>query len=123
MPMAGSLYLEQISNSAYYMVFSTGDRMKKTAALIMILLMLVGVLPFIDVQEVSGNTSVPNINISTPVEWNLTGSPYYIEGHVTIKPGGTLTILPGVEVKFNGPYAIFVEGSLEAMGQQGQAST
>jgi len=57
--------------------------------------------------------------ISTDTTWNSTLSPYWIEGNIIILNGVTLAIEPGVEVKFNGYYAIFVEGNINATGSFG----
>lgn len=51
--------------------------------------------PFTDVSG--------EINIDTT--WALANSPYVMTGDVTVMPGVTLTIEPGVQVHFNGNYA------------------
>lgn len=33
--------------------------------------------------------------------WTVAGSPYWIEGNVTVSEGEILTIEPGVEVRYN----------------------
>jgi len=48
--------------------------------------------------------------------WNLTGSPYTVIGDVTVPTGETLTIEPGVQVKFDGYYRIIADGNLTAVG-------
>ncbi|MGB2987982.1 MAG: hypothetical protein WBE26_19105, partial [Phycisphaerae bacterium] len=48
--------------------------------------------------------------------WTLTGSPFYIDGNISIQDGTTLTIEPGVEVIFTGPYQLDVQGELFAEG-------
>ncbi len=48
--------------------------------------------------------------------WTATGSPYLIQGDITIHADSTLTIEPGVEVNFQGHYKLAVEGALEALG-------
>lgn len=50
--------------------------------------------------------------------WTLAGSPYLIEGTITIPPGDTLTINPGVEVIFQGHFKLIVNGVLEANGAE-----
>lgn len=54
--------------------------------------------------------------ISTDTTWDLAGSPYIIIGDVTVMNGITLTIDPGVQVKFDGYHSIFVDGTLIAIG-------
>lgn len=43
-----------------------------------------------------------------------------VTGDVTVMPGVTLTIEPGVQVRFNGNYALGVRGTLLAEGLAGQ---
>jgi parallel beta-helix repeat protein len=59
--------------------------------------------------------------ISVDETWDLAGSPYWIEGDVTVENWVTLTIDPGVEVKFNGYYALYVDGILYSTGTSGNA--
>lgn len=48
--------------------------------------------------------------------WNLSGSPYWVEGNLLVPSGGSLVIEPGVEVRFRGPYRFLVNGALHASG-------
>ena len=50
--------------------------------------------------------------------WTLDGSPYYINGEITVPNDSTLTIEPGVEVVFLGHYKLNVQGRLLAVGTQ-----
>ncbi len=54
--------------------------------------------------------------ISQDTTWTLSGSPYAITGNVTISNGTTLTIEPGVEIKFDGNFSLLINGSLYAVG-------
>ncbi|UCE36904.1 MAG: Ig-like domain-containing protein [Thermoplasmata archaeon] len=51
--------------------------------------------------------------------WYQTDSPFIVTGDVTVEPGVTLTIEPGVEVKFDGLYSLIVNGTLIAQGTPG----
>ncbi|MBW6490478.1 MAG: T9SS type A sorting domain-containing protein [Lentimicrobium sp.] len=48
--------------------------------------------------------------------WTVDNSPYFIDGHLSIENGQTLTIEPGVEVKVRGPYHFTVQGCVKAEG-------
>ena len=64
----------------------------------------------------SADTYIPGGDVSGT--WELTGSPFYIEGEISIPVGETLTIEPGVEVIFNGHYKFIVNGFIEAIGTE-----
>lgn len=52
--------------------------------------------------------------------WTLAGSPYRVTGDVTVPAGQTLTVEPGVVVKFNwGAIDLIVNGTLSAVGNAG----
>jgi hypothetical protein len=48
--------------------------------------------------------------------WMLTGSPYLVQGDITVPDDSTLIIEPGVTVFFQGHYALNVQGRLLAIG-------
>ena len=58
---------------------------------------------FSDGQSVSGT-------------WTTYGSPYMINGKVEVQPGASLTIMPGVIVKFSESGSLMVHGSMSAQG-------
>ena len=47
------------------------------------------------VQPAAADTSIPGGTINADTTWNLVGSPYIVQGSVTIASGYTLTIDPG----------------------------
>jgi parallel beta-helix repeat protein len=65
-------------------------------------------------QGVEGTTV--SGHISSDTTWSTSGSPYIIMGNTTVQNGATLTIHPGVEVRFDGFYALYIDGGLTAKG-------
>ncbi len=60
-------------------------------------------------------TNVSGVIISNTT-WTLANSPYIVVGDVAIDSGITLTIQPGVQVRFDGSYNFYVDGRLLAIG-------
>ncbi len=60
-------------------------------------------------------TNVPSA-ISGDVHWDQSGSPYFLQGHVTIPAGARLSVGPAVQVIFQGAAVLEVNGTLEATG-------
>jgi hypothetical protein len=58
--------------------------------------------------------------IITDTTWSLEHSPYIVTGDVTVYPDVTLEVEPGVEVRFDGNYALNVQGTLKAKGTEAQ---
>lgn len=54
--------------------------------------------------------------ISSNTTWNLAGSPYIVVGNTILLNGNTLTIDPGVIVKFNSAKVLQIDGELIAVG-------
>jgi hypothetical protein len=63
------------------------------------------------------------IIITENTTWALANSPYIITGNVLIEHGITLTIEPGVKVKFDGDYYIQIKGKLTAEGNENNMIT
>jgi parallel beta-helix repeat protein len=67
----------------------------------------------------SGQTVVPDGSVVSGV-WSADGSPYQVQGSVTVPTGHTLTVEPGVTLAFNSysdtPGHLHVFGKLEAVG-------
>ncbi len=55
-------------------------------------------------------------NIQQDTKWTLTDSPFIVINNVIVKLGYTLTVEPGVEVRFGGNFSLVVEGVLDAIG-------
>ncbi len=53
--------------------------------------------------------------------WTAAGSPYVVAGHIRIPAGETLSIEPGVEIRFDGNYVLAVEGLIQAAGTAGDS--
>jgi len=64
----------------------------------------------------NAQTVIPPGDVSG--NWAIGGSPYEIQGEITIPDGLTLTIEPGVLVEFQGHYKLNVEGRLLAVGAE-----
>jgi parallel beta-helix repeat protein len=71
---------------------------------------------FVFVSIIFADTPVPGGNVSGT--WTVTGSPYNVQGNITIQADSTLTIEPGVEVIFQALYSLTVNGLLEAVGTE-----
>lgn len=54
--------------------------------------------------------------INSNTVWNLSGSPYIITGNTIVSQGITLTISPGVIIKFNTNKVLQIDGELIAIG-------
>lgn len=57
--------------------------------------------------------------LSADTTWTLAGSPYVVSGGILVAAGATLTIEPGVTVKFNANLALKIDGTLIARGTSG----
>jgi len=57
-------------------------------------------------------------HITLDTIWTLTDSPFVLSKDVIVDPGVTLTIMPGVEVRFAENFALIVKGKLAADGTQ-----
>jgi parallel beta-helix repeat protein len=56
--------------------------------------------------------------ITQDTVWTLTDSPFEVSKNITVCPNVTLTIEPGVEVRFGGDFSLLIEGSLSASGEE-----
>ncbi|UCG70082.1 MAG: hypothetical protein JSV09_03440, partial [Thermoplasmata archaeon] len=68
--------------------------------------------------NVSGTTVSGTVYDGNGGPWTVAGSPYIVVGTIDIPVGETLTIDPGVLVKFDDWYRISVDGNLSCVGTQ-----
>jgi predicted outer membrane repeat protein len=62
----------------------------------------------------SADTHIPYGDVSGT--WTIEGSPYIIDGHITVPADSTLIIEPGVNIVFSGSYKFYIYGRLLAEG-------
>lgn len=75
----------------------------------------------LDIKSVEATNVGGTINLDTI--WDTIGSPYIITGDIIVGPSASLTIEPGVQVRFDGDFNIFVDGTLAAIGTEGNRIT
>lgn len=61
--------------------------------------------------------------IDTNTTWTAANSPYIVSSNILVETGATLTIEPGVTVKFAGKYYLMVKGNLKAQGNSSSLIT
>lgn len=83
---------------------------------------LLTLLLFTLISIVHADTNVSG-NITTDTTWTLANSPYIVTGTVQVVEGATLTIDPGVTVKFNKDTFLRIGGELIAEGTETQMIT
>jgi len=88
---------------------------KSSAFLLVIIFSLLTMVPAL-AAPLSAATTVAGGNVSGI--WDAAGSPYLIDGDITVPAGATLTIEPGVEVLFQRWYSSTVNGTLIADGTE-----
>ena len=62
----------------------------------------------------AAQTHIPGGSVSGI--WSIYGSPFLIDGDITVDSGKTLIIKPGVRVEFQGHYGLYVLGTIKAIG-------
>lgn len=93
---------------------------RRSTPILIVTIMLTTLLAFLIVNSDTSvsSTTYGEGHITSDEVWNLTKSPIYIEGNLTLDYGVNLTIEPGVEVFFNGFYNLYIEGNLSAIGNE-----
>jgi hypothetical protein len=74
-----------------------------------------------DLLAAVSGTSVVNNYVNgtiTTTTWTASLSPYYVTGTITVPTGNTLTIEPGVDVRFDADVQFIVQGVLNAVGTE-----
>jgi len=93
---------------------------KKQLKLFSLLLIIIfGIFTFTHSMFFStANATYIEGNITQDTVWTLTDSPFVVSKPVTVNSTATLTIEPGVEVRFGGKFSLIVNGILVAAGTQ-----
>ncbi|OGW15433.1 MAG: hypothetical protein A3G93_13350 [Nitrospinae bacterium RIFCSPLOWO2_12_FULL_45_22] len=65
---------------------------------------------------ISSAETYVSYNITQDTTWTEEGSPYIIIRTISVYPSATLTIKPGVKIKFDGYYSLQIGGTLVAQG-------
>ncbi|UCF07283.1 MAG: right-handed parallel beta-helix repeat-containing protein, partial [Thermoplasmata archaeon] len=86
-------------------------------------IILVAFLIFVSMSDFTGflsnetrGTVISGGHITADTTWDTAGDPYLIEGDVIVDFGVTLTIEPGVRVRFKQNLYLYVVGNLTALG-------
>ena len=73
-------------------------------------------------SNIHAQTNVSGV-ISTNTTWTKAGSPYIITNNLLVNSGVTLTVDPGVTVKFNPTFYLKIQGQIIASGTQADSIT
>lgn len=101
------------------------SRMRKTSVILVLLMMSV----FLEVRfsfvfsGASASLTYVGGHITEDITWTLENSPYVISVDCFVDGGSTLTIEPGVIVKFDTGLSLTLSGSLRAMGTESNPIT
>jgi hypothetical protein len=94
----------------------------KRKALIMFALLAMLLITTLLGSHRSGQAAPADTTVGGPITvdttWDVAGSPYIATSSLVVMPGVTLTIEPGVTVKFDAEKALVVNGSLAAWGTE-----
>ncbi len=93
----------------------TRNHAGKVSLFTCLFLLLVSTFVIVPSTDVTAGTPVSGI-IITNTTWSELESPIWVEGNVVLPWGVNLTIEPGVDVRFNGNYTIWIDGNLTSVG-------
>ena len=99
---------------AGFHIHTSGFKPDREALCSLTLLALLALLAFLAAAPHSLAGTVVSGNIGGV--WDLSRSPYWVDGDIGIPADSTLVIEPGVQVRFRGPYRFLVNGALYAIG-------
>lgn len=79
------------------------------------------ILPFVlfAIGQSIGQTNLPSVLACNEI-LTITGSPYIVDSTITIKPGCTLTVNPGAEIKMASNTHLIVQGKVDFLGTAAQ---
>jgi len=97
---------------------------KQLKLLYLLVVIIVGTFAFANKTAFfAANATYVEGPITQDTVWTLTDSPFVVARNVIVLPNATLTIEPGVEVRFGGYFTIIVEGRLYAIGTEDNSIT
>jgi parallel beta-helix repeat protein len=97
---------------------------KRSSLILLLLLIILGTFTFAKTPfSVMASTTYVEGPITEDTVWTLTDSPFVVSNEISVDPYVTLTIEPGVEVRFGGDFSLIVQGSLYASGTENRNIT
>ena len=91
---------------------------RKPLLFVIVVLGISSIIVCYHLPTLKGTTRVEG-HITEDTTWTIKDSPYFVINDVIVDANTTLTIKPGVEVRFGGAFSLVVEGSLCAEGTPG----
>jgi parallel beta-helix repeat protein len=87
-----------------------------TSVGIVCFIVIAGFVGLVNFESKNAQGTPVSGSITTDTIWDLSSNPYIVIGDVWVEVGVTLTIDPGVQVRFDGYYSIYVNGTINAVG-------
>ena len=83
-------------------------------------LVVISLITFLLVAGITNSANAIKVGgvLDNDTTWTWAQSPYIIMGSVNVPSDATLTIEPGVEVKFDSDYSLVIDGTLIAVGTE-----